>query len=449
MAMDIDQGKTELHHLLQAGDDKGLKEYLANIQPADMAEILQQLTVTRRWQVLEAMEVDVAARTIENVEYEVQHEILTSLPKPLATCILSHMSEDDLADMLGEVSLHQAEEILALIPQDAQVLRKLMQYPENTAGGLMTTEVVAVKQDDSISEATEKLRKMGPKAETIYYLYATNEKNQLVGVISLRQLVFSPPHLKVQDIATTNVISVPADTHQEQVAKLFGKYDLLALPVVDHDSKLLGIVTVDDVIDVIVEETTEDISRMGGQEPLDEPYLSASVLRLVSKRIWWLLILFVAQSITVNLLSFFENALQAVIALTFFIPLLIGTAGNAGSQAATLVVRAMALGEVAVKDFLAIIVRESKVGVILGSILAAITFVWTQLLGGSPAIGYTVGLSIFVIVIVASVIGAFLPLLAKKLRFDPAVASAPLITTLTDSSGLLIYFTIAKLIFKL
>lgn len=441
--IDIERGREELRHLLQRANDRRLAEFLQETPAADLAEMIVGLSETRRRQVFQALDADSAARVLETMTYEAQYEAIRTLPRPLAAAILERVSPDDLADLLGALGHPRADEVLALIPKEAAVIRRLMQYPEDSAGGIMTSGVAAVPSHMTAEGAVAHLRKMASEAETIYYIYVKDARGRLVGVLSLRDLVLAPPNALVADLALTNVISVNVYTHQVDVARLFERYDLLALPVVDDAGHLLGIVTVDDVIDVIQEETTRDFARLGGQQPLEEPYLGAGVVSLVRKRIGWLLLLFVAQSITGNILAAYESSLQAVIALSFFVPLLIGTAGNAGSQAATLLVRAMGIGEVSWQDFGRVVGREVLVSAALGSVLAGTAFAWATFFTHDVGIGLTVGLAVLAVILVASTIGAALPMVVTRFGLDPAVASAPLVTTITDASGLLIYFSVA------
>lgn len=444
IGIDIERGRERLHHLLQRADDKALAEFLEETPPADLAEMMAALSETRRRQIFQALDTEAGARVLETMTYEAQYETIRTLPRPLAAGILGRMSPDDLADLLGALGHPRAEEVLALIPKEAAGIRQLMQYPEDSAGGIMTLGVVAVPSHLTAERAVAHVRKAASQAETVYYIYVKDDGGRLVGVLSLRDLVLAPPDARVADLAITNVISVHVDAHQIEVARLFERYDLLALPVVDDGGHLLGIVTVDDVIDVIQEETTRDFARLGGQQPLEEPYLGARVLSLVRKRICWLLLLFVAQSLTGNILAAYESSLQAVIALSFFVPLLIGTAGNAGSQAATLLVRAMGIGEVSWQDFGRVVGREMLVAATLGSVLAAVAFVWATLFTRDAGVGLTVGLAVLAVILVASTIGAALPMVVTRFGLDPAVASAPLVTTITDASGLLIYFSVAS-----
>ncbi len=293
------------------------------------------------------------------------------------------------------------------------------------------------------------IRKIGNKAEIIAYIYVLGPLGQLVGVLSLRELIMTPPANSLQEIMTTNVISVPAEEDQEHAARLLALYDLVALPVVNPKGQMVGIITVDDVLDVIEDEATEDIQMMGGSQPLDSPYLHAGFFALFQKRITWLLLLFVVETLTGNILKHFEQTLAQVVALTFFIPLLIDTGGNAGSQASTLVIRAMAVGEITAKDFIKVIWRETRIGLVMGLTMAAASLLFVYFLHGSLHIGLTVAATLIAIVTISSFIGAILPMAAKRWGVDPAVISAPLITTVVDTSGLIIYFFLARWILGL
>ncbi|REJ32582.1 MAG: magnesium transporter [Bacillota bacterium] len=322
-------------------------------------------------------------------------------------------------------------------------MRSLLEHAEDTAGGLMTHEFVRLRETMTAAEAIDHIRRRAPDAETVYYVYVTDDQRRLSGVISLRKLIVADPDEYVGDLMDRNVISVPADLHQEETARIVARYDLLALPVVDENNVLLGVVTVDDALDVLREEATEDIQRLGGSQPLEQPYLQSRFSELVNARVWWLLLLFVLQSVTITIMNHYGAALESVVLLAFFIPLLIGTAGNAGSQAATLVIRAMAVGELRFGDFFRVVAREAAVGVTLGAVMAAATLLRAALMDSPPAVGLTVALTVLLIVLTASVIGAALPIVINRLKLDPAVASSPLISTLADAAGLVIYFTVA------
>lgn len=445
MGIHIEEATHKLHRLLEERDVEAILQFLSDLQPSDIAELLTSLTPDQRNRALLLIDQGLAARTIEHFSVDVQQEVLTSLPEPAARAIIERISSDELADLLTAIEPIDAEEILDLIPKvAADEIRDLMKYPDDSAGGLMNPDVIAVDEAFTVEETIAYLREVSPEAETAYYIHVTDSRGILIGIVSLRALVVADPQTKVRAICSESVVSVPADMDQEEVARLFNRYGFLALPVIDEGGKLLGTITIDDVIDVIHEEASEDIAFMGGHEPLDEPYLTSRISGLVRKRIGWLLVLFAAQSVTSNILAYFESALESAILLAIFIPLLIDTGGNSGSQASTLVVRAMAVGEVKYKDALKVVGRECIVGLIMGAVMSVVAFFWSQMFGGGWEVGIVVALTIFSIILVASTIGSLLPILAKRFGFDPAVASAPLVTTVADATGLLIYFSIAK-----
>jgi magnesium transporter len=307
----------------------------------------------------------------------------------------------------------------------------------------MSPEYVGLRATMTVAEALDKVRRAGHSAETVYALPVTDDERRLIGAIGLRSLVLAEPGERIGDLMDTEVYSTRVDDDQEVAARLIGDANLLALPVVDSEGRLVGIITVDDAIAILEEEETEDIARTGGAEPVGRPYLTVSVLRLARSRIVWLFLLIIAAGLTVNVLSVFEDTLAEVVTLALFIPLLIGTGGNTGAQAATTVVRAIAVGEVRFEDLPRVVLREARVGLLLGLGLGSIAFVPVTILFGQ-AIGLVVGLTIVTICTYAATIGSLLPLVARRVGLDPAVLSAPFITTLVDATGLVIYFLIAR-----
>ena len=429
---------------LEDDDEEGLLALLLTLRPADVAQVVGQLPEGEpRARVLRLLEPEAAARVIEESTFDVQRDLLRQMSPERLQAVLDRMSQDDLADLLGALPAADARALLSLIPEDAAALRQLLRYDPDTAGGIMTPEVVRLQETQTAAEALAAIRLAAPDAETVYYLYVTDKAGRLVGVVSLRQLVVADPETPVSELMDRNVVSVPVDMDQEEVARVLERYGLLALPVINDRQVLLGVVTVDDVIDVLREEATEDISRLGATEPLEQPYLQTGFLSLVRARVFWLLLLFALQSITITIMNHYQAALESVIMLAFFIPLLIGTAGNAGGQAATLIIRAMAVGELGIHDFFRVLCREAGVGLTLGVGMALASWVRAALMGTPAAIGATVAVTVVLVVFVASVVGGLLPLAIKRLRLDPAVAASPLITTLADASGLIIYFTVA------
>ncbi len=372
--------------------------------------------------------------------------VLDQLDVAAAAGILAALAPDDAVDVLQSAHSERLPEVLAAMePAAAAKVRALVRWPPDTAGGRMTSAFVAIPPGLRADDAVASLRRVGGEAETISYVYVVGSDGQLHGVLSLRGLVSSHPDTPVGQFMETRLVSVSPLTDQEEAARLLVEHDLLAIPVV-QDGRLLGVITADDIADVIEEETTEDFSRLGGSQPLDMPYLQASPTLLWRKRVLWLLALFVAEAYTGTVLRYFESDLKEAVALAFFVPLLIGTGGNVGSQIVTTLVRAMAVGGVRLADVVRVVRKEATTGLLLAAVLAIVAFGRALVLRVGYDVSTVVAVAIAAIVLWASFVGAVLPLLLRTLRVDPAVVSAPLITTLVDGTGLLIYFAIARLI---
>jgi magnesium transporter len=401
----------QVARLLALFPDEWLPDYVAELEPEDAADYLQ------------------------------------TLPAGEAAEIVAELEPDDAADIVAELDEADAEEILGeLEPDDAAELRELIAYPPDTAGGRMTPSFVAIEPDLRADQAITALRKVAEEAETIYYVYVIDRSETLLGVLPLHRLVLSRSDARIRDLMTTSAIKVRADEDQERVARVLTDHNLLAVPVVDDQGRLLGIVTQDDVADVLVEEATEDIERLGGSQPLETPYRLASVGLLVRRRLVWLLMLFLAGAYTGTVLRYFEDVTTNVVALSFFIPLLIGTGGNVGSQTVTTLVRAMAVGEVQLRDVRWVMLKELAVAGTMGTVMAVIAFGRAEMLRVGSDVAIVVALTILAICVWSATVAAVLPLLLRKARVDPAVVSAPLIATLVDGTGLVIYFTIARLV---
>lgn len=416
------------------------------MEPFDLATtILPRLERSEQLALLRQMPPFLVAETLEHLPPEEQYRILHHLPETVARAILNEMSSDDVADLLLALHARQRAQLLDWLPDDYRdKVVALMSYPENTAGSLATVDYIAVRAYWTADQALAHVRKVGREADVVYYIYVIDAHGRLVGVASLRDIILALPETPVSEFMKTKVIQVQADTDQEEVARLLQRYDLVALPVVEPGGRLIGVVTVDDVLDVIQEETTEDVHRMAAVEPVAEPYLEATLATLFRKRVVWLLALFVAEAFTGTVLRHYEDYISRVVALSFFIPLLIGTGGNAGSQASSLVIRALAVGEVGTRDLARIIWRESRLGVFLGLAMGSVGVVRAVILGVGSQIAFTVGVSQIAIVAWASVVGATLPVLGRRLGLDPAVFSTPLVATAVDGVGLMIYFQIAR-----
>jgi magnesium transporter len=427
-----------------------LYDLLEQLQPRDLAEILRDMEHREQLELIQRLPITDAAETLEYLEPEHQYRILNHLEDSVASPLLKQMSSDTVVDMLLAVHPLQSEKMLRLLPEDyREKINKLMSYPEYTAGSLMTVDYISARAHWTGEQTLHHIRKVGHEAEIISYIYVTGARGELVGVVSLKEIILAHPQTRLSDIATKDVISVPADMEQEEVANILSRYSFYALPVVDHQNRLIGIITYDDVVEVIQEEATEDIHKLGGSQPLDEPYFKTSMWSLFGKRIVWLLILFVGGAYTSNVLQSYQGILDKVVTLSFFIPLLIGTGGNTGSQIVSTLVRALGVGEVKFTDLLRVIRKELVTGILLGISLGAVGYVRAALMGVDTDIGAVVALSALFIVLWASMVSAALPLILHRLKIDPAVVSGPLITTLVDGTGLIIYLSIAKAILNL
>jgi magnesium transporter len=428
----------------------GIGSEVADLPPEDLAELLNQLRLSEAAAIVSMLPL---ARCIELYDQPTMRRraaILEQLEPARVAAILEGLSADERTDVIQKMGLHQRHRILPkFAPEVRSELEDLLQYPDHTAGGIMTTEFVRLDPKMTVAEALKHIRSVAQEKESIYACYVMDtETDKLLGAVSLRDLVMAELDRPVVAVMRRKPITVNALDDQEKVAEKIGKYNLLAVPVVEQDGSVVGFVTVDDVIDVLIEEQTEDILRMAAVEPgaMDKPYFDNPILRVVRKRIGWLLLLFVAGTLTSAVLHRFESELAAVVALAFFIPLLIGTGGNAGAQTVMTVIRSLALGEVGVRHAWRVVGREATTGVLVGILVAPIAFVQALFWRASLPLALTVSVTMFAICVWSTTVGSLIPILAQRFGVDPAVLSAPLITTLVDATGLIIYFTIAKII---
>jgi magnesium transporter len=419
---------------------------LRTLAPVELTHQLNDLTAAELAALFTSIGDEALAALMAELDAFDAALLLGKLSRSQAADVLEEMDPDDAADVFEELEQFDAEAILvAMQPDDAQGIRDLMSYPPESAGGLMTPEYVALRPDIRADQALNALRRMAEEAEQIYYTYIVDPTTrELLGVLSLRNLVLSRPDTLIRDIMVRDLLKIRVDADREVAARLLDQHHLLALPVVDEHDHLLGIITADDAAEVLLDEAGEDMERLGGSQPLEEPYLRASVFHLFRKRIWWLLVLFVAEAYTGSVLRFFEDTLSEQIALAFFIPLLIGTGGNTGSQVVTTLIRSMAVGEVRLSDIGRVVRREAVVGLMLGLVMGVATYIRSWTLGVGTEVGPVVAITAMTVVIWAAVVASVLPLILRRFKVDPAVVSAPLITTLVDGTGLIIYFTIAR-----
>jgi magnesium transporter len=397
--------------------------------------------------------VEDAARLLENLDEERRSTLFANLATrelDRAAAITDEMAADDRADLYATLGEKLRTELLEAIDEDeSRDIRQLLSYPEDSAGALMTTDFVALPAHVSSEEAINLIRQTAADKETIYQAFAVDQNGTLLGVLSLRDLVVSPADRTIAQIMNPNIVSVPVEADQEEVARLIAKYDLLALPVVDRHHRIVGIITIDDAIDVVEEEATEDVQRLGGVEPLEQPYLSTPYIQLIRARAPWLLVLFVAGLATRNVLEHYTTAanIASIAMLMWFVPLIVASGGNSGSQSATLVIRAVALGRLELRDAGRVLVRELAVGFSLGLILCTVGMASAAAWESTRIFGMimTVGTSVLCVVTVGALVGSGVPLLLVRLGLDPAVASNPFITSLCDITGLVVYLEIAQL----
>jgi len=441
---------SEVQALIHEREREGVLGLAELIGPAEWADLIPQLEPTEVAVLIQWLPDEEIGEILEELPPIAAARILRSLSAPEASQLLGEMDPDDAADVVEVLPDEAVAEILVRMkPEDAAEIRQLSGYEPDTAGGIMTPEYVAVSKDATSAQAMAAIRRLVDEAETVNYVYVVDEDRHLLGVLSLYRLMLSSEGTPVVELMAPSTVRVKASADQETAARILTDRNLLAIPVVDDDDHLIGIITEDDVADVIEAEATEDIERLGGSQPLNLPYRLASVPLLVRKRVGWLMILFIAQGYTGTVLRNFEGELAAVVALSFFIPLLIGTGGNVGSQTVTLVVRAMALGEVAMRDMAWLVFKELRVGIVMGLVMGVAAIGQSWLLGVSSDIATAVSIAVIAICAWAATVAAALPLVLRRLGVDPAVVSAPLISTLVDGTGLIIYFEIARIVLGL
>jgi magnesium transporter len=436
----------ELRDLIRNREDRGIRGLASRLGPAEWADLVPRLDDDEVDILLDLLPDDEIPELLEEVDPVDAAVILARLSPGRAADLLEAMDPDDATDVIEQLPREQAERLLSeMEPAEAAEIEELRAYPPDTAGGRMTPAYVAVSPEIRADEAIAALRQVAAEAETIFYVYVIDDEEHLLGVLSLHHLVLTGPNTPVSEVMMRDPIRVHAETDQETAARLLTDHNLLALPVVDDEDHLLGIITEDDIAEILEEEATEDIERLGGSQPLDIPYRLASVPLLVRRRVGWLLFLFVAGLLTSQVLRVFEDRLEQTPALTLFLPLIIGVGGNVGSQTVTTLVRAIGVGEVEIRDVGWVLVKEAAVGLLMGLLLGLAGFARVGYSDGL-AIGVTVGITIAGVTIWSAMVAAILPLVLRRVGVDPAVVSAPFITTLVDATGLLIYMLVAGLV---
>jgi len=423
-----------------------LDRLLEDMQPADVADVLSNLDLKDQVALFLRLTDEIGARVFEHLDPRWQQPLLAELEPAKATEILDEMSPDDIADFIGELNPAEAQAVLNLMPvEEAKGIKELLVYPEHSAGGLMTTEFLVFDQDETTDAVILSVRQNAEPKSSLYYIYVTS-KERLVGVVSLRQLLFASPGTSMKSIMEDNLVTVRPEADQEAVAKIVSKYDLLAVPVVDSCQNLLGIITVDDIIDVLQEEATEDIYRSRGASGMEDvDPVAATVLQKVAKRLPWLGITLAAGMISGSIVGAYAEAIQAVVILALFIPVIMDMGGNAATQASTVFVRGVATGEIEPNKQVRYFFQEVKVGLsmalVCGLAIGIIVAIWQQL----PLLGFVVGMAMFATVTVGTIVGTLIPLIFTRLGLDPAYGSGPMVTSIKDATGLLIFFSIATM----
>ena len=428
-----------------------LRKLLTRLHPADIADLIDVMRKEEQVVVFELLDSVTAAEVLDETLDETMFDLVEAIPDEQIADLLEILPVDDAAELLSELPADRSQELIALMELDeALQVQKLLGYKAETAGRLMSQKVARVRRQWTVEETIEYLRALDPETETFAYLYTVDGNDQLTGVVPLRHLLTAPPHTKLDGLANAHVVSVNVDTDQEQVARLVARYDFAVIPVVDRQGRLAGVITHDDVVDILDKEATEDIQRLAGSQPLERTYLSVSALTVARKRIGWLLMLLITATLTSTVMKLFQTDLAQVAALAIFIPMLIGTGGNAGSQTTATVIRALGLGEINPRDALRVLWHELRAGLIMGIVMAVAAFgyvlLWSHESALAQELALCVSLSIASILLWSVGMGALLPLIAARMGIDPTVVSGPMMSTLVDATGLLIYFSISRLV---
>ena len=441
--------QADILHLIESKSYVELKKELVDMKPVDIAEILDPIDPNTTLLIFRMLPKDVAVEVFSHFSNNQQREIINAITDKELNYILDELFFDDMIDMIEEMPANVVNKILQHSTADERkLINQFLKYPQDSAGSLMTIEYVDLNQNMTVKESMDHIKEVGLNRETVYTCYVINKNRVLEGIVSLRVLVTSEEDELVKDLMVDveDIVFVKTHDDQETVANLFIKYGYLALPVVDKERRLTGIITVDDIMDVMEQEATEDFQKMAAMEASDDAYLDTSVFRLAKHRIPWLLILMIGAALTGGIITRFEDVLSSMVVLTAFIPMLMDSGGNSGSQSSTLIIRGIAIGEVSLGDKWKVLWKEFRVSVIVGSTLGLVNFLKNMFIDRvGIQVSITVSVTLVATVVMAKMIGGMLPLLAKKLKLDPAIMAGPLITTLVDSFALILYFTIASM----
>jgi len=453
--MSLELLKEQAVAVLESGDDQQLHEFLDHQNISDVADLIDELPEYDS-KIIAAMSVHRAASVFKILDLTDQKNIIQTLPPTKTASLLNELPPDDRTDFLEELPSNAVRELIKLLDnEERKITLSLLGYPENSVGRLMTPDYVYVYENNTVQHVLETVRRIGKNSETIDVIYVINEKGELLDDIRIREFILASPEKKVKELMDDRVIALSAYQDQEEAAEVFRMNNRVALPVVSNSNKLLGIVTIDDILWVASEEFSEDIQKIGGTQALDEPYLEMPLLRLFKKRVVWLVVLFMGELLTATAMAYFEEEIAKAVVLALFVPLIISSGGNSGSQASTLIIQAMAVGEIHLNDWWRVMRREIFSGLLLGSVLGLIGFfrilVWHSIFPDIYGphwllLGFTVGVTLLGVVLWGTLCGSMLPMILKRLGADPAVSSAPFVATLVDVTGLILYFSVAFLI---
>ncbi len=442
--------KEKIIELLKAKDLSGLKALLAEFNVADVSEIIDELDKEDAIIVFRLLNKDEAAEVFSRMEQDTRERLIEALTEDEIKEVVDKLFLDDAADLVEEMPANLVKKVLANTkPDKRSAINELLKYPEDSAGSIMTTEFIDLKENLTVKEAFERIRAIGKDKETIYTLYVTDMARCLIGIVTVKELVLADLDAHIKDIMEENVIKLNTLEDKEDVVKMFDKYDFLAMPVVDSEDRLVGIITVDDAMDVMQDEASEDFEIMAAVTPSDESYFDMSVVEHTKHRIVWLLVLMLSATITGSIITHYEEAFASIPILVSFIPMLMDTGGNCGSQSSTLIIRGLATGEIYPKDVFKVWFKEIRVAILVGIILAVVNGVRVAIQYGDVLLALVIGITLVLTVLISKSLGCILPLAAKKLKLDPAIMASPLITTIVDTCSILIYFNVAVALFHI
>lgn len=437
--------KNTVMMLLQEGKFVEAKNEILKLNVVDIAQLIDGLNGDKMLMLFRILPKEYATNVFNHLSYEKQQYIIETITDREIKNIVDNLFLDDTVDLIEEMPANVVKKIIKNTDENKRnLINQFLRYPEDSAGSLMTIEFVDLRKEMSVSDALEHIRKTGVDKETIDICYVINKNRVLEGWLPIRKLILSDGESLIKDILDANIITIQTHDDQEEIARLFKKYDLIAMPVVDNENRLVGIITIDDIVDIIEQENTEDFQIMAGMAPSDEKYLKTSVFTLAKNRVIWLMVLMISATFTGRIMSRYQNVLESVVILATFIPMLMDTGGNAGSQSSTLVIRGLALEEIQLKDIFKVLWKEFRVSLIVGIILTSVNFIRLLLIERvSLEVNLTVCISLLLTVILSKVVGCILPILAKKAKLDPAIMAGPLITTIVDAVSIFAYFNIA------